>query len=167
MYCDEKSIGKRGTPYECTDGFYNAKVSFCEIGKLSHHSKVCNTVDCTRKKNEVMVYAPNPAYFSFCYVADDGSRDTIMFKCNDAAIFDPKEGRCRFDCKSVGTFQDPTNCLYYHVCSRGAFGTFNQVRIVCGANYFFDGKECTEDHSKCNAVALAAALKEITSKADD
>ncbi|KAG4080392.1 hypothetical protein HA402_010460 [Bradysia odoriphaga] len=130
--------------------------------QVKEFSQLCNTVDCSQKTNEVVVYRSNPSYYAFCFVDPDTSRrETMMFKCDsDDQLYDPNQGECVFNCKKAGHFQDPTNCYYYYVCS-ASLGTFKAERIKCPPNYYFDGERCTTDLSKCSPEALEGAEMEL------
>lgn len=156
-YCDESNA--ESIIFVCPPGYqFNSKINICEIKKP--HSKFCSTVDCSQKSNEVIVYKANPAYFAFCLVdLADGVRETIMFKCDyeQYEIYDPAENMCKFNCKSAGHFQDPSDCNSYYVCSAASFGNYKAERIQCPSMYYFDGERCTTDSSKCIAGSLIEA----------
>lgn len=144
----------------CPKGFlFNSKLNTCEMGRSSH-SKICSTIDCSRKTNEVVVYKPNPAYYAFCYVnLETGARETLMFKCEfEHEIYDLSQKMCTFNCKSAGHFQDPLDCNFYYVCSAASLGTFKAERFECPVNYYFDGTRCTTDTSKCSPESLENAM---------
>ncbi|KAJ6645645.1 hypothetical protein Bhyg_00852 [Pseudolycoriella hygida] len=149
-HCNESNA--ESTAYICPLGFvFNSKINLCEFTKSSHHSsKICNTVDCSRKTNEVAEYKPNRAFFSFCFVDSDGVRETIMFKCENEEyeIYDVSKNMCTFNCKKSGYYQDPSNCENYYVCSPSS-GGFKAEKIPCPTGYYFDGTKCTKDSSKC------------------
>lgn len=153
--CEESNA--ESTIFVCPAGYlYNSKINICEIKKS--HSKFCNTVDCSQKSNEVVVYKANPAYFAFCFVdLTEGTRETIMFKCDleQYEIYDPVENACKFNCKSAGHFQDPSDCNSYYVCSAASLGTYKSDKFQCPSMYYFDGERCTTDSSKCIPGSMA------------
>lgn len=129
----------------------------------SAYSRICQQVDCSQKKNEVVVYKANPAYFAFCLVnPTDGTRETIMFKCDfeQYEVYDLDANMCRFNCKMAGYFQDPSDCNSYYVCSAASLGTYKSERIQCPSTYYFDGTKCTKDSSNCSP----GSLEEISSE---
>lgn len=101
------------------------------------------------------MYKANPAYYAFCFVAPNGTRETIMFKCEfeQYEVFDSSENVCKFDCKKAGYYQDPSDCSAYYICS-GRGGSMQAQKVQCPLTYYFDGTKCSKSSSNCSPGSL-------------
>lgn len=97
--------------YQCPTNYVWQSTTLTCVRKSAAY---CNTIDCSKKKNQSVVMPYSPGYYAFC-----GTFDTIMFKCEDAQNyhFDLSTNKCKYNCKYVTMYPDLTNCTNYISCN--------------------------------------------------
>lgn len=157
--------------YQCPTGYiFNIKLHLCE--KVPSTPLNCGKIDCSKSKNQILLYPTNSAYYAFCIDYESyswgayGSIIPMMFKCEfeQFETYNQTMGYCTFTCKAKGNFQDPANCQRYYVCSAaGAVGDL----ISCPQNFVFDGTGCTMDETKCEYPPPRKAFDTTTTQTPD
>lgn len=153
MYHSCTAAGAESKLHRCNDDdtVFNPRLGAC----TSRWTTICNRVECPRTPLEGMVVIRgSPAYFAYC--TQGRTAEIYMYKCRDPEneIFDMTLNRCRYNCRSLGTFVDRTDCTRYVTCSFSR-GRWTATKITCPIGYHFDGNACVVDKvNKCKAELL-------------
>jgi len=148
-FCSEG--GSSSVLSECPRGrIFDSKLKLCvHISPLNiNNRRICQKINCNRVTNNFILYPTNPAFYAYCFVSATGVRQTYMYKCDDDTnkIFDLKTNTCRFNCKSIGYFADPSDCSSYYICNGLKFASRH---VHCPPNYYFNGTVCLNSKAHC------------------